>query len=163
LSTYLPLVDQDEGYHAEKASQKIAKLAGSLHESITEGNVEQPSTGHVWAWVLLYLPGMIVGFVGLASLIIQNWSGHSKLHTITYVFSGVMVFFGLVFSLLVSGFGGMWVAPFFWFAVFAGLAALYGDWALGAMVDNLLGMPSGDSSCLYWSYFILKRLTMFSS
>lgn len=109
------------------------------------------------------LPGMIVGFVGVVSLIIENWTGHHKLHTITYVFSGVMGFFVLILSLFASGIGGMWVAPFFWFAVFAGLAALYGDWALGAMVDNLLGMPSGDSSFLYWSYFILKRLTMFSS
>jgi len=105
---------------------------------------------------------MIAGFVGLVSLISQNWSGHRKLHTITYAFSGVMAFFILVLGFITSKIGDMWEAPFLWFAVFTGLAALYGDWALGAMVDNLLGTPSGDSSYLYWLYFILKRLTMLS-
>lgn len=58
-STYLPLVDQDEGYSVDKASQKggtsgVGKFAGSLHEDINkEAKAEQPPTAHVWAWVLL--------------------------------------------------------------------------------------------------------------
>ena len=110
---------------------------------------------------------MIAGFAGLTSLIIQNWGGHPKLHIITYVFSGVLGFFVLVFALSLH-FGDGFVAALAitlagGFSAFAMLAALYGDWALGAMTDNLLGTPSGDSSGLYWSYFVLKRLTMFSS
>jgi hypothetical protein len=104
---------------------------------------------------------MIAGFAGLVSLIIQNWRGHTVLHTITYVFSAVMGF-TIIGGLMTFG-GGMIPAAFLWFSVFASLAALYGDWALGAMVGNLLGTPSGDSSWLYWSYYLLKRLTMFST
>jgi hypothetical protein len=108
---------------------------------------------------------MIAGFSGLISLIIQNWSGHPKLHIITYVFSGVLGFCVLLFCLfMLEGFAdGLATALALGFATFAMLAALYGDWALGAMTDNLLGTPSGDSSGLYWSYFILKRFTMFSA
>jgi len=40
---------------------------------------------------------------------------------------------------------------------------LYADWILGVVTGNLLGVPSGDSAGLYWSYFVLKRLTTLSS
>jgi hypothetical protein len=108
---------------------------------------------------------MIVGFTGLVSLIISNWHDHPKLHVITYAFGGVFGFFILLWSLsMLDGFtDGLGAAVMLWLASFTTLAALYGDWALGAMTDNLLGTPSGDSAGLYWSYFILKRLTMFSS
>jgi hypothetical protein len=112
---------------------------------------------------LLMIPpdffGVVVGLTGLISLIIHNWADHTKLHIITYVFSGAFVFFPLSFCLkygFKDGYGLVLMA-------FIILAAPYGDWALGTMSDNLLGVPSGDSSALYWSYFILKRFTMLSS
>jgi len=162
-SSYLPLIDE------EKASQKsgVSSFGGSsYHEAITQkeeekADVERPTTLYVWAWVLLYFPGMLAGFAGLVSLIIQNWRGHNVLHIITYVFSGFIAL--TVLGVVLAGGGGMLPAAFFFFTVFASLAALYGDWALGAMVGNLLGTPSGDSGTLYWSYFLLKRLTMFST
>ncbi|KAF8892900.1 hypothetical protein BD779DRAFT_1669928 [Infundibulicybe gibba] len=42
------------------------------------------------------------------------------------------------------------------------LAAFYCDWALGMMTHNLIGLPSGDHSGFYWTYFFAKRLTMLS-
>jgi hypothetical protein len=105
---------------------------------------------------------MLTGFVGLISLIIREWHGHSKLHTIIYVFSGVFGFFVVISGFLLSLDGGLVIALISSFLVFTMLSALFCDWSLGAMTNNLLGMPSGDSASLYWSYFALKRLTMFS-
>ncbi|TFK69619.1 hypothetical protein BDN72DRAFT_767720 [Pluteus cervinus] len=42
------------------------------------------------------------------------------------------------------------------------LPALYCDWALGIMTGNLVGVPTEDNSVFYWTYFVCKRLTMFS-
>jgi hypothetical protein len=108
---------------------------------------------------------MIAGFAGLISLILQDWSHNRKLHIITYVFGGIwgLLLLGIVFALwFVENEDPLLSALIFCIMVFTTLAALYGDWALAAMVDNLWGMPSGDSRGLYWSYLILKRLTMFS-
>jgi hypothetical protein len=102
--------------------------------------------------------GMVVGFTGLVSLIVHNWSDRPKFHIITYVFAGAYV--TAIISSAVLGFRGLVLQTSF---IGVLLVAGYGDWALGVMSNNLLGVPSGDSSALYWSYFILKRLTMFSS
>ena len=110
------------------------------------------------------VPGMIAGFIGLISLIIRNWGAHPKLHIITYVFAGVFGFIILLstFTFFI-GIGEGLAATFgITLITFAALAALYGDWALGAMTNNLWGFPSQDSFGLYVSYLILKRLTMFS-
>jgi len=162
-AAYLPLSAKDED---DSASSRRSVASGK--SAVPTKTKEQPpdaETEFVWLWVFLYLPGMIAGFSGLISLVIENWKGHPKLHIITYVFGGVLGFCVLLFCLfMLDGVAeGLAAAVGLGFATFAALAALYGDWALGAMTDNLLGTPSGDSSGLYWSYFILKRLTMFSS
>jgi len=166
-SAYLPLVDREK--EADSASQMSEGEKEVAKSRAKEQAKKEPSpdTAQVWLWVFLYVPGMVAGFVGLISLIIENWAHHPKLHIITYAFSGVLFFLFSVFSIfsiwlmgdesrsgtaLMSFFGAL--------TSFATLAALYGDWALGAMADNLLGTPSGDSTGLYWSYFFLKRLTM---
>src|SRR5262245_15476049 len=108
---------------------------------------------------------MIAGFTGIVSLVFHNWGGHPKLHIITYVFSGVLgffFFFALMFKFIRKKAGCPLVLFGILFISFTVLSALYGDWALGAMTNNLLGKPSGDSAGFYWSYFVLKRLTMFS-
>jgi hypothetical protein len=45
---------------------------------------------------------------------------------------------------------------------FSILAVFYSDWVLGVMTKNLTGLPSGDNSALFWTYWIAKRLPMFS-
>ena len=42
------------------------------------------------------------------------------------------------------------------------MASLYSDWALSAIAGNLAGIPSGDVSILYLSFFVAKRLPFFS-
>jgi len=42
------------------------------------------------------------------------------------------------------------------------LAALYSDWILGAIAGNLVGLPSGDVTLLYWGYIVAKRLPFLS-
>lgn len=109
------------------------------------------------------LPGMLAGFSGLVSLLISNWKEHHKLAIITYAFGGVLGAFILFYMVTLCGDPSLrWSQPILWFIMFAALSALYADWALGAMTDNLFGKPSGDTTVLYWSYFFLKRLTMFS-
>jgi hypothetical protein len=108
---------------------------------------------------------MIAGFAGLVSLILQDWSHNRKLHIITYAFGGIggLLLLAFVFALwFVENKDPLLSTLVFCVMVFSTLVALYGDWALAAMVDNLWGTPSGDSIGLYWSYLILKRLTMFS-
>jgi len=163
-ASYHPLNDDDE----ETASRKSGIVGIKEKREATEKEQEKdkrPSTGGTLFWVLLYMPGMIAGFTGLISLIIHHWKGDTKLHIITYVFGGVLGFCVLIVGLAMygDGSGGAGTTAMVGFLAFTVLAALYGDWALGAMADNLLGTPSGDSSGLYWSYFILKRLTMCSS
>jgi len=158
-SSYHPIADDDD----ETGSTKSGRSAKTEEEQVVE-KVKRPSVASALFWILLYLPGMIAGFTGLISLIIRNWSGHQKLHIITYAFGGVLGACVLLSCLaMLDGFTeGLGTAAGVFFIVFSTLAALYGDWALGAMTDNLLGTPSGDSSGLYWAYWVLKRLTMFS-
>lgn len=47
-------------------------------------------------------------------------------------------------------------------SLFVVLSALYSDWALGLMTGKIAGLPSGDSSAFYWTYWFAKRLSMFS-
>jgi hypothetical protein len=42
------------------------------------------------------------------------------------------------------------------------LSALYADWVLGCIAENLVGAPSSDNAMFYWTYFFAKRLPMLS-
>lgn len=46
--------------------------------------------------------------------------------------------------------------------VFGFFSTLYADLVLGAIANNLLGLPSGDFAPLYWLWFVAKRLPMLS-
>jgi hypothetical protein len=110
---------------------------------------------------------MIAGFVGLVSLIVQNWSNgpQQKLHAVTLVFgipAGMclaVIFYGICAEkgkIEDSAVGLAILLPGFLI-----LSVIYADWALGAMTHNLAGMPSSDPA-LYYLYWISKRLTMLS-
>ena len=127
---------------------------------------------------LLDVPGMFAGISGLMSLVVQHLDsiGLRKLTIAFYSIIGIGVLIiligmlrGVVFrkakskdvdgeEVLLWGMGGVG----FSFILFTILAAFYGDWALGMLVHNLIGLPSGDNSGLYWSYWVAKRLTLFS-
>ncbi|KAF9011847.1 hypothetical protein BDQ17DRAFT_792344 [Cyathus striatus] len=147
---------------------------------------EKANTGKAAWWLLLYIPGMFTGMVGLMSLVVKHIheGGVRKLTISFYCIVGggvILLLIGIWRSItrkpkytlvngnrkkvgddedtvLVWGFGGFAISVF----LFTVLAAFYSDWALGMMTDNLIGLPSGDNSALFWSYFVAKRLTMFS-
>ena len=117
---------------------------------------------------ILDIPGMISGMSGLMNLV-QHSKGHKGVLKITagfYVFVGLGLFaFAYVTwrVLDVYGWGGLTLGTSLGvFATFSILAVFYSDWVLGMMTSNLVGLPSKDSYVFYWTYFISKRLPMFS-
>ncbi|KAJ3535627.1 hypothetical protein NMY22_g6403 [Coprinellus aureogranulatus] len=124
-------------------------------------------------WVVLYIPGMFAGVVGLMALVVKDHKVHPGVLKLTAGFytvvgAGVLVVAAGVLYRLRNAedgptarrlvFGGLiWMV-----GTFSVLAVFYSDWALGMMTDNIPGLPSGDASALYWTYWISKRLPMFS-
>ncbi|KAF8892898.1 hypothetical protein BD779DRAFT_1436605, partial [Infundibulicybe gibba] len=126
-------------------------------------------------WENIDVPGMFAGMIGLMSLVVHNHShkGVIKLTGVFYSLVGV----GVVVSLLAfccqrssdqtprendQAVGWGLAGLYFSVALFVLLAAFYSDWALGMMTGNIVGLPSGDTSGLFWTYFLAKRLTMLS-
>jgi len=120
---------------------------------------------------ILDIPGMFAGMSELMNLV-KHSEGHKGVQEITVGFY-IIVGIGLVAFVLgvyqsdrkedrtdweeVSVAGLRWA-----FVTFTTLAVFYSDWVLGMMTTNLVGLPSKDSSVFYWTYFISKRLPMFS-
>ena len=105
------------------------------------------------------LPFEVIGFTGLMSLASQHWTSQTRIITLIFVgLIGIAVVSALVFPL--TGVIGQGEGIFVGLLVIFGLVSLYADWMLGAMVNNLLGVPSGDNALIYWLYFGSKRLNM---
>jgi hypothetical protein len=116
---------------------------------------------------------MFAGVAGLMALVVKDRRRHAGVLKLTAGFyvvvgAGVLaVIAGVLYRLRNAGdrstarrlvFGGLvWVV-----GTFSILAVFYSDWALGMLTDNIPGLPSGDASALYWTYWISKRLPMFS-
>ncbi|KAF8652200.1 hypothetical protein AX16_004503 [Volvariella volvacea WC 439] len=127
----------------------------------------------LWEAELVFadVAGLICGVTGLMSLVKQHW--HDKgVYTLTLVYVSVLGFIVFLVPCLFSILQGGWDSTTYCvaleycvgvaFTTFALLAALYADWALGMMTDNLVGLPTSDNSVLYWCYFAAKRLPMAS-
>lgn len=119
-------------------------------------------------WVILYFPGLTVGFVGLCPLVKENW-GNNVVRIVTYVFGGavvgVAVTVGVISFCLQNDEG--FVMAWLWgiaaaIMAWGCLGAIYSDWILAAIAGNLAGIPSGDNVILYWTYFVVKRLPLLS-
>jgi uncharacterized membrane protein len=111
---------------------------------------------------------MMAGFAGLISLVAENWDASPKLRIVAVVF-GIPALICVVLIL-----GGMCLSHInAFFAVtarwalkillpgFLILSIFFGDWAMGAMTNNLAGVPTSDQG-LYYVYWISKRFTMLS-
>ncbi len=108
---------------------------------------------------------MIAGMVGLMSLVKNDWEDES-VEKLTIAFYTVIGFFAFCTlyrrlhhkddSMGEAGSRALLVG----ISLFCVLAALYSDWALGVMSHNLLGVPSPEIVVLWWTYFIIERLTM---
>jgi len=123
-------------------------------------------------WVLIYALGVIVGMVGLCSVVNKNIHIH-KVMEFTAIWWALGTIFCLIPGLCYMIFkrracdGGGYCMSFWMFAVvgvcfFEAFSVLYSDWVLGIVGDNLAGAPSSDIVKLYWIYFVAKRLSLFS-
>ena len=131
-------------------------------------------------WLGLYALGTIVGLVGLFSIVGHEFEYNHTLRTVSWVFLGVTIFIpGIVggLGLLIffdkpkpgekdtrlMTFVGFNMFTFIILVLWAGmLAAFYSDWVLGAIAKSLVGAPTEDNKVFYWTYFVAKRLPMFS-
>ncbi|KAF8647317.1 hypothetical protein AX16_006779 [Volvariella volvacea WC 439] len=126
----------------------------------------------VIACIVFYCLGMIPGMVGLMNLVRNHWDSSITLKLLTLVFYA-LVLIGVVTGLWIAGwlcccccciFSGTSLGYGLLVSVFSFIigSALYSDWALGVMSGNLLGIPSGDATKLYWAYWAVERLPMLS-
>jgi hypothetical protein len=119
-------------------------------------------------WMLVSIPGTIIGLTGLISLILRSWDDH-RLRVITAVFGAAVVFFAVVhwwyrlewgkFDFNLDGIEMTHSMLCIWWICL--LASLYSDWVLGLISGDLVGVPSGDIAALFWMYFMAKRLPLF--
>lgn len=132
-------------------------------------------------WLLLYVPGVGAGLVGLFSLVSETIRTNGTVKIVTGVFGGVTFLVTILVGLLIKSrisrksaddaSGAASLDPFASGMMFLGvclgclavLGAFYSDWILAAIAENLSGVPSSDNAALYWSYFVAKRLPFFSS
>lgn len=138
---------------------------------------EREDRAPLW-WLLLYLGGTVVGMVGLCSLLWTTFRDNKTVKRLTYAFVAPMVLVPILvgfywFQKHLDGKGGRRVlTSAYWYtfasavlaftAVFGFFSALYADLVLGAIADNLLGLPSADFAPLFWIWFFAKRLPLLS-
>lgn len=146
----------------------IQPVAQPQHKDITP----------LW-WLILYLAGTIVGMVGLCSLLYTTFRKDQTIRNLTYGFGTAMGIIPILVAIywytqhlnLPNG-GHRVCMSAFWhalggsilafIAVFGFFSSLYSDLVLGAIANNLFGLPSQDFAPLYWAWFIAKRLPMLS-
>ncbi|KAF8660096.1 hypothetical protein AX16_001654 [Volvariella volvacea WC 439] len=173
---------QFEALAVWKLTMTLLNGVTSLHASgiiIAEKIDQEPSIvtqdrlGRLPRWCLFYIPGMIAGMAGTLSLVSQNTHiGFVKV--LTGIFSALVVL-GVLIA-IAYGYGRrdpMMAYPaeaikplgrsiIVGVGTFTVLSAFYSDWVLGAMTDNLFGMPVEQNAARFWAYYIAKRLPMFS-
>lgn len=130
-------------------------------------------------WLTLYLAGTIVGMIGLCSLLYTTFRKEQTIRNLTYGFGTAMGIIPILVAIywytqhlnLPNGGHRVWMsaswhalggAVIAFIAVFGFFSSLYSDLVLGAIADNLFGLPSEDFAPLYWAWFIAKRLPMLS-
>lgn len=118
--------------------------------------------------------GGVVGFVGIVNLVKGNIGSNAQLRIITYVFAGaagVVTLATMVCALAVypsqrylssNIFGSFLFGCVCCLVCLTVLFALYSDWVLGTLAEDLTGAPSQDVVVFYVTYFMAKRLPMFS-
>ena len=127
--------------------------------------------GGSFFWIILYAIGIIIGFVGLFSLVDQSWDVRSvRGFTYGWAVPTLVVCFFIAFLTAkaiprglgrhVSDFQPRFLG---WIILITGITgALYSDWVLAAIASNYAGVPDGNNALLYWTYFGAKKLPFFS-
>lgn len=177
----VPDLEQDTSYRMHvsqpEQSQTHRKCASFWRGGQTKSQ-EPVNFAPLW-WLILYLAGTIVGMVGLCSLLWTSFRQNRTVRDLTYAFAAPVVLIPLLVAIFwYSHYAGrpgggrrvlkdayrhtLYGAFLAFIAVFGFFSALYGDLVLGAIAENLLGLPSADFAPLYWVWFIAKRLPLLS-
>ncbi|KAF2802791.1 uncharacterized protein BDZ99DRAFT_492032 [Mytilinidion resinicola] len=136
------------------------------------------NTAPLW-WLTLYLLGTLTGMVGLIALIITSFRHNQNVRSLTYGFSIAVIVLSMAtgaywykihweanrggYTGLVGAYKDTFGSFFLAFiGAFGFFSALYSDLVLGAIAENWGGFPSEDNSALYWTWFVAKRICMFS-
>lgn len=135
---------------------------------------ETSTVRHIWDasdWtpktLIFYVAGYMVGITGLGS-IVWNLRHDRDIQIITYVFFGTTATVVTVCTMLlcccccVESISRKKTMLAMSFSVVM-VGAFYSDWVLGAIANNLVGVPAGDPAYLYWAYFIAKRIPLLMS
>lgn len=148
---------------------------GPQGHNIVQG---QEDRAPLW-WLLLYLAGTVVGMVGLRALLWTTFRQNKTVERLTYGFAVPVILAPILVGVYwfqrdlgrSRGGGKVLVSAYLhtlgsgvlaFVAVFGFFSALYSDLVLGAIAENLLGLPSADYAPLYWLWFIAKRLPLLS-
>jgi hypothetical protein len=173
--------------HSYGEDESFMRPAASTYDNysntpaITKDELEEPIPKlTLFVWLLLYSVGTIAGLIGLFSIVHERWASNVVLQKVTSVFLGLA--FGpaaLYICLVVLGgtlgkklraghqvfliFTHMTLCLLIFGAWVGIIAAFYSDWALGAIMHNLAGVPSLSNWMIYTVYFIAKRLPLAST
>jgi len=164
------------GFWGIWASLKVIKNKGIAYNPVkkAEGTNQEDGPkpysvfGYNFLTLIIYFLSMTVGLVGTISLVIENIH-QRQVWIITAVFASLVIFFGLSALLIglcgeISCFGAAATSIFGVIpSLMLVLGAFYCDWILAALAGNLVGVPSGDTAILYWTYFGAKRIPLFLS
>ncbi|KAF7973495.1 hypothetical protein HWV62_14994 [Athelia sp. TMB] len=118
-------------------------------------------------FVLLFLPGVSIGIAGVTKLAQQSWNSSRNIHTLTWVFFGVL-------SALVAISAILTIIKFNDFDLPATLGlmlllaylagAAYSDWMIGIITGNMVGVPDDalheNNKMIAGAYFAAKHLDM---
>jgi hypothetical protein len=173
-----------------KTTMSFTLAVVGMHRSITlrrirRVNGQAETSAAIFAWLIIYGLGTIVGLAGLLSLVGEHFSSNREVQIISYVFGGLISFLSLCVFLGIflvtrseskdepdgkswkKRIGDTGLSAFFSCIIgiicVGMLAAFYSDWILGAIARNgWSGAPTDDNAWLYWSYFVAKRLPLAS-
>jgi len=169
-----------------KTTMSFTLAVVGMHRSISlrRANAEGDRSFTIFAWLIVYGLGTIVGLTGLLSLVGQTFRSNHNVQIISYVFGCLILFLSLCIFLAVflgirsakneedgkSSMGKIGATGLSAFVSSVGgimivgmLAAFYSDWILAAIAHHgWAGAPSDDNMWLYWSYFFAKRLPLAS-
>ena len=139
-------------------------LLSSLEKTQRESSKWNRENNNPW-WVFLYIPGLVIGLVGLGMLVRQSWDNHT-VRVITYLMwgipGGLLALFACCLGVLMrrNMEAGMSTLIIGVIGAIGILGAFYSDWILGAVAQNYTGLPSGDNTVLYWGYIVAKQLPL---
>ncbi|KAF8153207.1 hypothetical protein B0H34DRAFT_800435 [Crassisporium funariophilum] len=147
-------------------SPPVFKRGASARHNRGRYDGEKHGLGPLFApgWMLLHIPCTLIGVVGLGYCISAMKFSPLLFAAVVKVVIGFSVGIGIALYLCLLAFTNELMLTLLPFSLLVLLALLsfLGDWALGLIMGNLVGVPTDDNSTFYWTYFIAKRLTLLS-